>query len=432
MDTLERLFHLRERGTTAATELRAGLVTFLTMAYILLVNPQILSQAGMPVADVTAATALGAAAATLLMGLWANYPFGLAPGMGLNAYFTYGVVLGAGHSWQTALTAVFVSGAIFLLLSFGGVRTALLRAIPDGIKHAIAPGIGLFIALIGLRNAGLIVGSPATLVTLGDVRQPAVLLSFLGLLLTAALTARQVKGALLLGIGATTAAAWASGLAPLPSTLLSVPSLPRETLWAFDFRHVLTGEFISVTLAFLFVAFFDTAGTLLGVGRAAGFLTPRGELPNADRAFAADALGTMAGAAFGTSTVTCYVESAAGVKEGGRTGLTAVVVAVLFLLSLFFVPLLGAIPALATAPALVVVGAMMLSHGLPDTKGRMDEALPVFLTVAMMPFTYSIAHGISAGIISYAVLKLLTGRAREAHPFLYVLAGLLALHHAVG
>jgi AGZA family xanthine/uracil permease-like MFS transporter len=432
MPLLERLFSLRARGTTPLTEVRAGLVTFLTMAYVLVVNPQILSHAGMPAADVTAATALSAAAATLLMGLWANYPFALAPGMGLNAYFTYGVVLGMGLAWQTALAAVFVAGLVFLLLSFGGVRTAILRAIPESIKHAIAPGIGLFIALIGLRNAGLVVASPATLVQLGDVRQGPVLLALGGLLLTAALTARRVKGALLLGIAATTAVAWASGLAPAPRALLAAPALPRTTLLALDLSQVWSGPFLSVTLAFLFVAVFDTAGTLLGVGRAAGFLTPAGELPRADRAFAADALGSVAGALAGTSTVTCYVESAAGVEEGGRTGLTAVVVAGLFALSLLFVPLLSAIPSVATAPALVVVGAMMLGHGAAGLKGRMDEVLPAFLTIALMPFTYSIAHGIGAGLVSYAALKLLTGRPREAHPLLYALAALLALHYALG
>jgi AGZA family xanthine/uracil permease-like MFS transporter len=432
MEALERWFHIRERGSTVGTELRAGLVTFLTMAYILMVNPQILAEAGMPVDDVTVATAVGAAVATLLMGIYANFPFALAPGMGLNAYFTYGVVKGMGVDWRVALTAVFVEGLIFLGLSFGGIRTVVLRAIPLSIKLATTAGIGLFLALIGLRGAGLVTGSLATLVTLGDVRSPALLLALAGLLLVTVLLARQVKGALLIGIGAVAAAAWALGLAAPPKALLSVPALPRETLWAFDFGAVWSGKVLTVVLAFLFVDIFDTAGTLLGVGRLAGFVTKEGELPGAGRAFAADAVGTAVGAAFGTSTVTSYIESAAGVKEGGRTGLTAVTVAVLFLLALFFIPLLSAIPPVATAPALVAVGAMMMGGVVEVPWGRFDEALPAFLTVAMMPFTYSIANGISAGIVSYAALKLLTGRPREAHPVLYVLAVLLCLHYAFG
>jgi adenine/guanine/hypoxanthine permease len=371
MRTLDSFFRIRERGSTVSTELHAGLVTFLTMAYILLVNPQILSQAGMPPADVTVATALGAAVGSALMGLFANYPF------------------------------------------------------------ALAPGIGLFIAIIGLRNAGLVVASPTTLVQLGDLHQPTVLMALGGLLVTAALAARGVKGALLLGIAVVTGMAWALGLAPTPTSFFSVPSLPRETLWAMDFSLLLTGKFLTVVMAFLFVEIFDTAGTLLGVGRLGGFLTPKGELPRADRAFAADAMGTITGAVFGTSTVTAYIESAAGVKEGGRTGLTALTVAVLFLLSLFFVPLLASIPAVATAPALVVVGAMMMSAGADIQWGRLDEGLPAFLTMAFMPFTYSIANGISAGLISYAALKLITGRPREAHPVLYVLAGALTLYYAL-
>jgi AGZA family xanthine/uracil permease-like MFS transporter len=432
MEALERWFHIRERGSTVGTELRAGLVTFLTMAYILMVNPQILAEAGMPVDDVTVATAVGAAVATLLMGIYANFPFALAPGMGLNAYFTYGVVKGMGVDWRVALTAVFLEGLIFLGLSFGGIRTVVLRAIPLSIKLATTAGIGLFLALIGLRGAGLVTGSLATLVTLGDVRSPALLLALAGLLLVTVLLARQVKGALLIGIGAVAAAAWALGLAAPPKALLSVPALPRETLWAFDFGAVWSGKVLTVVLAFLFVDIFDTAGTLLGVGRLAGFVTKEGELPGAGRAFAADAVGTAVGAAFGTSTVTSYIESAAGVKEGGRTGLTAVTVAVLFLLALFFIPLLSAIPPVATAPALVAVGAMMMGGVVEVPWGRFDEALPAFLTVAMMPFTYSIANGISAGIVSYAALKLLTGRPREAHPVLYVLAVLLCLHYAFG
>jgi AGZA family xanthine/uracil permease-like MFS transporter len=432
MEVLEHFFRIRERNSTVGTELRAGLVTFLTMAYILVANPHILAEAGMPVDDVTVATALGAAAATLLMGVYANFPFALAPGMGLNAYFTYGVVKGLGVDWRVALTGVFLGGLIFLALSFGGIRTAILRAIPLSIKQATTAGIGLFLALLGLRGAGLVTGSPATLVTLGDVRAPGPLLSLAGLLLVTLLMVRKVKGALLIGIGVVAVAAWGLGLAAPPKALLSTPALPRETLWAFDFGAVWSGKVLAVVLAFLFVSIFDTAGTLLGVGRLAGFVTKEGDLPGAGRAFAADAVGTMVGAVFGTSTMTSYIESAAGVKEGGRTGLTAVTVAVLFLGSLFFIPLLSAIPPMATAPALVAVGAMMIRGVAEVPWDQFDEALPAFLTVVMMPFTYSIANGISAGLVSYAALKLFSGRPREAHPVLYVLAVLLCLRYAFG
>ncbi|PTL79846.1 NCS2 family permease [Vitiosangium sp. GDMCC 1.1324] len=432
MEALDRFFHIRERGSSIGTELRAGLVTFLTMAYILLVNPQILSEAGMPVWDVTVATALGAAVGTLMMGLHANFPFAVAPGMGLNAYFTYGVVKGLGVDWRFALTAVFIEGLLFIVLSYGGIRTLILKAIPPPIKLATTTGIGMFLALIGLKNAGLVVDSPATLVQLGVLHAPIPLLALAGLVIIGALASRKVKGSLLIGIVVVAVSAWVLGLAKAPESFVSVPKLPRETFWAFDFSQVLTGKFLTVMLTFLFVDVFDTAGTLLGVGRVGGFLTPSGELPGAGRGFLADAVGTTLGAMFGTSAVTCYIESAAGVEEGGRTGLTAVVVAVLLLLSLFFVPTLAAIPPVATAPVLVVVGALMMSGARELEWGRMDEALPGFLTIALMPFTYSIANGISAGIVSYAALKLLSGRPREAHPVVYVLAGLLVLHYATG
>ncbi|MBF5044803.1 NCS2 family permease [Aggregicoccus sp. 17bor-14] len=432
MNALDRHFRITERGSSVPTELRAGLVTFLTMAYILFVNPQILGQAGMPPADVTVATALGAAFGTLLMGLYANFPFALAPGMGLNAYFTYGVVLGMGVSWRTALTAVFVEGLLFIVLAYAGIRTALIRAIPLPIKLATTAGIGLFLAIIGLKNAGLVVASPATLVQLGDLHKPGALLALGGLVLIAALTSRKVKGSLLIGIAAVTLASWALGLAHPPSQLFSLPKLPRETLWAFDFGSLMTGKLVGVVIAFLFVDIFDTAGTLIGVGRAAGFLDKNGELPGATPAFAADAVGTTVGAVLGTSTVTAYVESAAGVEEGGRTGLTAVTVAVLFLFALFFIPLFSAIPAVATAPALIVVGAMMMGAIGELSWSRLDEGIPAFLTVALMPFTYSIANGIAAGIVSYSAIKLVSGRGREVHPIAYVLSVLLVLHYAFG
>lgn len=424
---LERLFQLDARGTTAATEARAGLVTFLTMAYILFVNPQILSESGMPADDVVLATALASAIACLVMGLWANFPFALAPGMGLNAYFTFGVVLGLGVSWQVALAAIFVEGVLFLILSLTGIRTALLEAIPRSLKLATMGGIGLFLAIIGFQNAGLVVDSPATLITLGDLRQPTVALALGGLLLAAILMTRRVPGALLITILGLAGTAWAAGLAPAPSSFLSVPRLPKETLLALDFQGLLQGSMLTVVLAFLFVDLLDTAGTLLGVGSLGGFVDQEGRFPGADRAFAADAVGTTAGALLGTSTVTSYVESATGVEEGGRTGLTAVVVAGLFVLALFFTPIFIAVPAIATAPALIVVGALMMRGVQQLDWTSLDEAVPAFLTLTVMPFTYSIANGLALGILSWTVIKLLSGKAHEIRPLMAVLTILVAV-----
>ncbi len=431
MSLIERLFGLRAQGTTVGTEVRAGLVTFLTMSYILFVNPQILSEAGMPAGDVAVATALATAAATLVMGLFANYPFALAPGMGLNAYFTYGVVLGMGVSWQVALAAIFVEGVLFLILALSGVRAALLRAIPTSIKIATMSGIGLFLAIIGFRGAGLVEDHPATLVTLGDVTSPATLLSLAGLVIIAVLLARELKGAMLIGILAVTFACWGLGVSPAPEAVFSAPALPEETFLALDFSGLLTGKLILVVLAFLFVDIFDTAGTLIGVGRLAGFVDEQGELPRANRAFSADAAGTMVGALVGTSTVTSYVESATGVEEGGRTGLTSVVVAAMFLLSLFVIPVVVAVPAVATAPALIVVGALMMRGARELEWKDIDEALPAFLTIVAMPFTYSIANGISFGIVSFVLIKVLRGKPRSVHPLMYLLAALLIAFYAL-
>jgi len=426
---LERLFHLSEHGTTVGTEVRAGVTTFLTLSYILFVNPQILSAAGMPAEDVAIATALASAVATAAMALLANYPVALAPGMGLNAYFTYGVVRGMGIDWRVALAAVFVEGLLFLALAAGGVRRAIIDAVPMTLKLATMSGIGLFLGMIGLQHAGLVVDHPETLVTLGEVASPTALVALAGLVLTGALMARRVRGAILAGIAATAALAWAAGLAALPERWLSLPRLPRETFLALDFGGLLSAGAVVVVLAFLFVDLFDTAGTLIGVGRLGGFLDEEGRLPRADRAFAADALGTTAGAALGTSTVTSYIESATGVEEGGRTGLTALVVAVLFLLALFFTPLLAAVPAVATAPALVLVGALMLDGAREIEWGRAEEALPAFFTVAVMPLTFSIANGIALGIASHTLLRLLAGRWREVHPVMYVLTAALAAYY---
>lgn len=426
---LERFFGITREGSTVATEARAAVVTFLTLSYILLVNPQILSQTGMPAADIAVATALAAGLATLLMGLWANYPFALAPGMGLNAYFTFGVVGAMGVDWQVALAAVFVAGLLFLLLAVTGVRTALLRAIPTSLKMAVMSGIGLFLAIIGMESAGLVVDDPATLVTLGDLTAPGTLLSIGGLLVMAALLTVRFRGAILVGILGVTLVAWLTGLTAPPEQYLTLPHLPRETLLALDFQGLLSGPLVTVVLAFLFVDILDTAGTLIGVGMLAGFVDKEGELPRADRAFAADAVGTTVGALLGTSPVTSYVESATGVEEGGRTGLTAVFVAGLFFLSLFLTPIFVAVPGIATAPALIVVGALMMRGAKDLDWTRADEAIPAFLTMIGMPLTYSIANGITFGIVSYVAIKLLTGRAREVHPVLLILGVLLILFH---
>ncbi|MGH1483499.1 MAG: NCS2 family permease [Geminicoccales bacterium] len=428
--SLDRYFQISERGSTVVTEVRAGITTFLTMGYILFINPQILSLAGMPEADVAIATALGAAIATIIMGVYANYPFVLAPGMGLNAYFTFGVVQGLGIPWEVALTAVFVEGLIFLALSRGGVRTLIINAIPQSLKIATTVGIGLFLAIIGLQNMALVVDHPATLVTLGDVTQPSVYLALLGVLLIGALMVKRVKGAILIGILVITVISWVTGLAPAPEQFVGLPSLPKETLFALDFSQIFSATFFTVVIAFMFVDIFDTAGTLIGVGRLAGFLDKDGKLPGSDRAFTADAVGTTAGALIGTSTVTTYIESATGVEEGGRTGFTSVVAGIMFLLALFFIPLVTAVPALATAPALIIVGTLMMAGARELSWDQMDEAIPAFLAVIIMPLTYSIANGITLGIVTYVLLKLIVGKGKEISPVMIVLAILLAAYYA--
>jgi AGZA family xanthine/uracil permease-like MFS transporter len=402
------------------------------MSYILFVNPQILSQAGLPAEDVAVATAVSAAAATLLMAILANYPFALAPGMGLNAYFTFGVVKGMGVDWHVALTAVFVEGLIFLLLSVAGIRTAMLRVIPTPIKIATMSGIGLFLAVIGLQNAGVVVDEPTNLVALGDLSEPGTLLAVVGILITAALMAARIRGAILIGIVVVTSTAWLGGFAAAPEQFFTLPSLPRETFMALDFSLLFTWKLLIVILAFLFVDIFDSAGTLIGIGRLGDFVDDRGDLPKANQAFAADAVGTTVGALMGTSTVTTYVESATGIEEGGRTGLTAVVVSALFVLSLFLTPLFIAIPAFATAPALLVVGALMMRGAGDLDWARTADALPAFVTLVTMPLTYSIANGISFGIITWVGLRVLRGKFGEVHPVLYILTALLVAFYAAG
>ena len=429
MQMLDQLFRLQEHGTTVWTEIRAGVVTFLTLSYILFVNPQILSQAGLPADDVVVATALSSALATAIMGLWANFPFALAPGMGLNAYFTFGVVGAMGVDWTVALAAIFVEGLLFLILALTGVRSALLRAIPTPIKVATMAGIGLFLAMIGLQNAGVVIDNEATLVGMGEIASLSTLLALGGIVVITLLLATRVRGAMLVGILSVAMAAWLLGAAPLPDRIFAAPALPRETFLALDLQGLFTGKMIGVVLAFLFVDFFDTAGTLIGVGRLAGFVNARGELPRSNRAFTADAIGTCAGALLGTSTVTSYVESATGVEEGGRTGLTAVTVAVLFVLSLFLAPLFVAVPPIATAPALIIVGALMMKGSRDLDWGSPADSIPAFLTMILMPLTYSIANGIIFGIIAYVLIRGLAGRWREIHPLLYILTLALLIYH---
>ena len=420
---LRAFFQLEAHGTTVGRELAAGLATFLTMAYIVVVNPSVLSQAGVPFEGALFATCVAAAVSTLIMGLVANYPFALAPGMGLNAYFAYSVV-GALHvPWQTALGAVFLSGVIFMLLTAGRIRALIVDAIPDPVKHATAAGIGLFIAFIGLRNGGLVVADETTFVRLGEIGSKGPLLVLGGLLLSGALMARGRRSAILVGIAAVTIAAMLLGLDPLPKDIFALPD-PRGTVLQLDIRGALALGLLDIVFVFLFVDMFDTVGSLLGLAQQGGFLREDGSLPRVNRALAADAGGTMIGALLGTSTVTTYIESAAGIGAGGRTGLTAVTVAVLFLAVSFFAPLAAAVPGIATAPALILVGVLMTQAMTLVRWQDTTEALPAFVTAITMPLTFSIANGIALGFLTYAGIKLLAGRAKEVGWLVWLLAAL--------
>jgi adenine/guanine/hypoxanthine permease len=413
--TLQTFFALDEHGTTLRRELVAGTTTFMTLAYILVVNPLMLSETGMDPGAVFTATALSAALATLFMALVARLPFVLAPGMGLNAFFAYTVCLGMGYSWRFALTAVFLEGLIFLVLTATNVREAIVNCLPLNLKRAIAAGIGLFIAVLGLASAGLIVTGEGTLLQLGDVSGREPLLALGGILVTGALLARRVRGALLIGIGLGTAAGLALGLTQWPSAWGGPPSLAPVFL-QFEWSEIWTVDLLVVLLTFLFVDLFDTVGTLVGVATRTGMLDERGNVPRIKQALFADAVGTTAGACLGTSTVTTYVESAAGIAEGGRTGLTALTAAGLFLLALFVSPLFLMVPTAATAPALVLVGLFMMAPVREIDWDDFSESVPAFLTILMMPLTMSIANGIAAGVLSWLVLQILGGRARLVSP----------------
>lgn len=454
---LEKIFHLKENKTDVKTEVIAGITTFMTMAYILAVNPSVLSACGMDSGAVFTATALAALIATLLMAAFSNYPFVLAPGMGLNAYFSYTVVLQMGYSWQTALAAVFIEGIVFILLSLTNVREAIFNAIPMNLKHAVSVGIGLFIAFIGLQNAHIVVDS-ATLVGVYSFKSSVenglfnsegitVVLALVGILVTGILVVKGVKGNILWGILIT----WGLGilcqllgiyqvnpeigmysLLPDFSNGISVPSL-APTLMQMDFSGILSLDFFVVMFAFLFVDLFDTLGTLIGVASKADMLDKDGKLPRIRGALLSDAIGTSVGAMLGTSTTTTFVESASGVAEGGRTGLTAVVAAILFGLSLFLSPIFLAIPSFATAPALIVVGFLMISAILKVDFNDFTEAIPAYIAVIAMPFMYSISEGIAMGVISYVVINLATGRAKEKKisALMYVLAVLFVLKYVM-
>lgn len=421
MNWTERVFKLEEHGTTVRTELVAGLTTFLTMAYIIFVNPSILGDAGMPKDSVFVATCLIAALGTAIMGLYANYPIALAPGMGLNAYFAYVVVLQMGFTWQAALGAVFVSGCLFLAITLLGLRGLIIRGIPLSLRYAITVGIGLFLALIALKSAGIVAASPATFVTLGDLHQPQVVLAVLGFVLIAALDKLKVPGAILIGIVAVTVGSFFFAGNQFRG-VFSVPPSIEPTLFQLDIKAALTGGILNVVLVFFLVELFDATGTLMGVAKRAGLLVP-GKMERLNRSLLADSGAIFAGALLGTSSTTAYVESAAGVQAGGRTGLTALTVAVLFLACLFIAPLAGVVPAYATAPALFFVACLMLRELTELDWDDTTEVIPAAVTALSMPFTYSIANGLAFGFITYAALKLLTGRAREVHWMVWLIGG---------
>lgn len=424
---LEKLFKLREMGTNVRTEVLAGISTFLTMAYIIAVNPGILSATGMPFDAVFVATCIAAAIGSLIMGLWANYPVALAPGMGLNAFFTFGVVMGMGYSWELALGAVFWSGILFFALSAFKVREWIINSIPNSMKTGISVGIGLFLAIIGLQNAGIVVNNDATLVGLGDVTSLPVILCFLGFVIITALHQRNVVGSVIIGIALVTVIGAFFGVVQAPEgALVKLPTGLGDTFLKLDIWGALEAGMIAVILAFLFVDLFDTSGTLVAVAKKGDLLDKDGKLPRLGKALMADSTASVAGSLLGTSTTTSYIESGAGIAVGGRTGLTAVVTGLLFLLALFFSPLAQMIPAYATAAALIFVAVLMISTISNVDWTDLTESAPVVVTAVMMPLTYSIAEGIAIGFLTYVLVKLLSGKAKELNASVYVIA-LLAL-----
>lgn len=445
MNTLEKMFKLKQNGTNVRTECMAGLTTFMTMSYILIVCPNLLGMTGMDSGAALTVTAVSAFIGTTCMALLANYPFALAPGMGTLAYFTFTVVLQKGYSWNMALTAVFVEGILFIILSLINVREAIFNAIPHNMKMATTVGIGLFIAFIGMQNAGIIVGDESTLVRLGAIKSVPVALALIGTVITVAFCVRKVRGALLWGILIT----WALGVvcqmtglyavggqaglpSLIPAGLVALPPSPAPLFMKLEFHKIFTLDFFIVIFSFLFVDLFDTLGTLIGVSAKAGYLDKNGRLPRIKGALTADAIGTTVGACLGAPTVTTYVESASGVTDGGRTGLTAMTTAVLFLLALLFSPVIGAIPSFATTPALIVVGLFMMEQVTQIDFSDYTEGLPAFLTIIMMVVAYSISDGLIFGVLSYVLLKLLSGRARELNPVIVTIGVLFCAKLILG
>ncbi|MBB5220307.1 AGZA family xanthine/uracil permease-like MFS transporter [Amaricoccus macauensis] len=428
---LDSLFGLKAHGTNVRTELVAGITTFLTMAYIIFVNPQILSTTGMDQSAVFVATCLAAALGSLIMGFYANWPIAMAPGMGLNAFFAFGVVGAMGFTWQQALGAVFISGCIFLLLTVTGVRRWLVEGIPHSMRSAVAAGIGMFLGIIALKSAGVVVASEATFVALGDMRSPPAMLAMIGFFLIAALDALKVKGAILIGILVITVVAMVSGISPFGGIMSPPPSI-APTFLQLDIVGAFSAGILHVVLTFVLVEVFDATGTLIGVAKRAGLLNdgPGHTNPQLGKALLSDSTAIVAGSMLGTSSTTAYVESASGVLAGGRTGLTAVTVAVLFLLALFFAPLAGSVPAFATAPALLYVACLMMRELVDVNWDDITDAAPAALTALMMPFTYSIANGLAFGFISYAIIKAATGRAREVHMATWLVAALFLIRFA--
>jgi len=420
---LENMFKLKEHNTTVKTEIIAGITTFMTMAYIIIVNPIILSEAGMDFGSVLTATCLAAGLTTIFMAFYANYPFALAPGMGLNSFFALGVVVGMGYSWQLALAAVFIEGIIFIIMSFLKVREAIIDSIPANLKYAVSVGIGLFIAFIGFSNAGIVEAGGAIL-QLGDMKDPNAILAVIGLIITGVLLHKRVKGALFIGIIISTIIGFFMGIAQLPTSIIEISSMSPTFLAALkvDWSQIFSLDFLIIIFTFLFVDIFDTVGTVIGVASKADMLDNDGKLPKASRVLLADAIGTTMGALFGTSTVTTYVESASGVAEGGRTGLTSLTTGVMFLFALLFSPIFLIVPGAATAPALILVGLFMMEPILKIDLTDYTEAIPAFLTIIMMPIAYSISEGIVFGMLSYTLLKAFTGKAKEVSVVMYILS----------
>lgn len=423
---LEHVFHLKAKNTDVRTEILAGLTTFVALAYIIFVNPNILADAGIPKEAAIASTICATAVATFLMSIWANFPIAVAPGMGLNAFFAYYVVGVLHLSWQVALGAVFFSGIFFLILTLGGIRQAIIRAVPMNLKSSIGVGIGLFIAFIGLKNAGIVVADKATFVTVGHLAAPAPFLACIGLIITAVLVAREIKGAILIGILVTTLLGMVAGAVQVPQGIGDIMSfhLPNmaPTFMELNIRGAWEFGIFSIVFTFTIVELFDNMGTLIGLTRKAKLMDDKGEIENLDRALTTDAIGTLMSAIFGTSTVTSYVESAAGIAEGGRTGLTGITITVLFLVSLIFAPLIGLVPGFATAPALILVGAMMMAEISHVSFDDITEAVPAFLTMIMMPLTYSIANGFAFGFVSYTFVKVLAGRYKDVSIVMWVVS----------